>query len=374
MNKKIIDEIVWWIPIKKLRNNIRNFLLLVYDFISETNEYKTINKIEINNYPKDFIIHENGYFLDNFIKTLNNEETFNLDIYKKLIKNLDDDSITTINTIISKASNMKSGYDETYFNDTEIEEIIKIIRQHNNKVIKINDNCYSYNHYFLPINIFGIDIFSDKIKFDILEKNNDYLKNKNIMDVGAFIGDTAIIFSEYTTKKVYSFEPLKKNYNLLLKTIELNEKENIIPLHMALGNSIGNIELFHYDAEIIGGASIKEIEYLDHKEIVDITTLDEFVNKNHVENIGLIKIDIEGAEEDFLLGAKNTIKKYRPILFISIYHNPKHFFDLKPMIENWNLNYKFRIIKPIEASVLIETMLIAIPEQSRAEQSRAEQS
>ena len=103
MNKKIIDEIVWWIPIKKLRNNIRNFLLLVYDFISETNEYKTINKIEINNYPKDFIIHENGYFLDNFIKTLNNEETFNLDIYKKLIKNLDDEKRKEIISLLMES-------------------------------------------------------------------------------------------------------------------------------------------------------------------------------------------------------------------------------------------------------------------------------
>ena len=67
-------------------------------------------------------------------------------------------------------------------------------------------------------------------------KNINQVKNKNIIDAGGFIGDSAIVFSYYTDKNVYSFEPFLQNYNMILKTIELNKKNNIIPVNMALGN------------------------------------------------------------------------------------------------------------------------------------------
>ena len=55
----------------------------------------------------------------------------------------------------------------------------------------------------------------------------------------------------------------------------------------------------------------------------------------------------------------NTIKKFRPILLISIYHNMDDFLDIKPMIEDWNLGYKFKILKPVDGNIMFETMLIA---------------
>ena len=358
--KDIINQIVWYIPFKKLRNNIRLFLL------------KLIELLENKKYPDDFYRHENYYFLNYFKEKLEDKNFFNIEIYKKLIKNLDEDSIGTINKIISKIQKMNYNED-TFFDKTEISKIMPIIREHRSKIIKINDRCYSFNGYFLPFDMFSIDIFSDKFKFDILNRNKGYLKNKNIIDAGAFIGDTAIIFSNYTNKNVYSFEPLSGNYKLLLETIDLNQKINIIPSQLALSNKEGYAVISSYASELAGGSSINRIVG-DFKETIKVNTLDNFVKENGIKEIGLIKIDIEGSEEDFLLGAENTIKKQKPILFISIYHNPKHFFYIKLLLESWQLGYEFKIIKPMEASVLIETTLICEAEQSRAEQSRAEQS
>ena len=67
----------------------------------------------------------------------------------------------------------------------------------------------------------------------------------------------------------------------------------------------------------------------------------------------------EGAEQEFLRGAINTIKKYKPILLISIYHSIDDFLDIKPMIESWDLGYHFEIVKPVDGSIMFETMLIA---------------
>ena len=75
--------------------------------------------------------------------------------------------------------------------------------------------------------------------------------------------------------------------------------------------------------------------------------------------VGLIKVDIEGAEQDFLAGARKTIEKHKPVLLMSIYHNADDFFDIKPIIESWNLGYKFRIHKPVDYSVSREVLLIA---------------
>lgn len=63
----------------------------------------------------------------------------------------------------------------------------------------------------------------------------------------------------------------------------------------------------------------------------------------------------------FLLrGARRTIEKFRPVLLISMYHNPHDFFEIKPMIDSWNLGYKFSVYKPVEKNtVVIDTLLIA---------------
>ena len=86
--------------------------------------------------------------------------------------------------------------------------------------------------------------------------------------------------------------------------------------------------------------------------------MDAYLLKNNLD-VGLIKVDIEGLERMFLRGAKETICSQKPALIISIYHNPEDFFLIKPEIESWKLGYKFRIHRPITASVILETVLIA---------------
>ena len=76
------------------------------------------------------------------------------------------------------------------------------------------------------------------------------------------------------------------------------------------------------------------------------------------QNIGLIKVDLEGAEQRFLKGAEKTIKAQKPLLLISIYHTPSDFFDIKPLIESWNLGYEFTVFNPVDWGILIETMII----------------
>ena len=134
--------------------------------------------------------------------------------------------------------------------------------------------------------------------------------------------------------------------------IEVNKKYNIIPVCLALGDENKTIE-------IVNSQSNSYLSFNGKNKIdVDMVTLDKFVEDNNIE-VGLIKTDLEGFEQPFLRGAINTIKKQKPTLIISIYHSYEDFFEIKPMIESWNLGYKFSIKKGSEFHEIVGTLLIA---------------
>ena len=77
--------------------------------------------------------------------------------------------------------------------------------------------------------------------------------------------------------------------------------------------------------------------------------------------IALIKVDIEGNESKFLAGAQKTLRTYRPIILLSIYHSYQDFFHLKTCLESFQLDYRFRIIHPMNGKIIGETMLLCEP-------------
>ncbi|MEI0604463.1 FkbM family methyltransferase [Brachyspira alvinipulli] len=337
MNIDLINRIVYYIPIRKLRDAVREYLLNTANINIKAFDHKQI-----------ILFREN----------INSDKEF-LSKYKKLINGLDDDSISKIFNILLKIMKYNNINDDVYFDNDESKIIGDIQNKFYNCIIedKVN-NIFIYNKYILSYNHFEINIFYEKHGLSNI-KNIDFIRDKNIIDAGGYIGDSAIIFSDYTNKNIYSFEPFKNNYNSMLKTIELNNVENIVPINMALGNE--NKEIFiYYDGDNSSGLSIenKESEVNSKKETINMITLDKFVEEKNIK-VGLIKTDLEGFEQKFLEGAVNTIKKQKPILMISIYHNYDDFFNIKPLIESWNLGYKFKIIKPKIDCLILETVLLA---------------
>ena len=212
----------------------------------------------------------------------------------------------------------------------------------------------------MPENNFEMEAFYGKYGMDYV-KNLNQVKNKNIIDAGGYIGDSAILFSDYTDKNVYSFEPFLHHYNMMLKTIELNEKNNIIPVNIALGNENKELSLYssgnlNMGLSIEANSKQSDINQIENK--VKMVTLDSYVKENNIE-VGLIKTDLEGFEQPFLKGAIETIKEQKPVLIISIYHNYSDFFEIKPMIENLNLGYKFKIIRNQNSCLITATTLLA---------------
>ncbi len=281
--------------------------------------------------------------------------------YSALTKGLDIDSVDLIDRIIYRWNVIKEHlYDEyiDIFTEKEKKEILTQYDNFDSKIYQLEPNKWKHGKYILPVNCSG-DVFYFKHRLDLLSNNSiERLKNSAIIDAGAFVGDSACIFSEFVEDgTIYSFEPVQENYEMLISTIKMNDLKKVVPIKKALGDKIEKLDINVHDS----GSTILQTnrEGMTIQQIQS-TTLDKFVEENNL-TVGLIKTDVEGFEPQLLEGAKNTIKTQRPVLLISIYHNMHDLFEIKPMIESWNLGYSFKIVKCNSYKFLQETMLIAEP-------------
>jgi len=73
----------------------------------------------------------------------------------------------------------------------------------------------------------------------------------------------------------------------------------------------------------------------------------------------LIKMDIEGAEIEALLGAKRLIIENEPGLAISVYHHPRHIWQIPLLVKTWNLDYRFYL--RLHGHNGFDTVMYALP-------------
>ena len=115
---------------------------------------------------------------------------------------------------------------------------------------------------------------------------------------------------------------------------------------------------FYYMEKQGGGNTLIQTENGENK--VEITTLDKFCSDSQINNIRLIKVDVEGMGLDMLLGSENTIRRNRPVLNLSIYHNRDELLKIYKTLYEWQLDYHFMIRN---LGLLAELTLIAWPEE-----------
>lgn len=191
------------------------------------------------------------------------------------------------------------------------------------------------------------------------EKLKAYIKDKDFIDGGAFVGDSAImLLDNYEPKTIYSFELSEKNANYFENNMKSNNiGENKIKL-VKKGLSDKKEHIFIHD---IGGQSLGVFNKGDNEVI--LTDLDSFASENNL-NIGFIKMDLEGAGLKGLLGMKEVIKRNRPVLSLAIYHTPEEFFEIVPKLKEFAKNYNIKVVQlQICASKNTETAVFAYPKE-----------
>lgn len=142
-----------------------------------------------------------------------------------------------------------------------------------------------------------------------------------VIDVGAHIGYYSLLFAKCVGPggHVFAFEPLPSNFALLQQNILLNNLQNVQLINAAVFSHTKKIILSAPDDQPNpdNGSMYKDPGLKQHE--VDAITLDDFCDK-FVLQPDILKMDIEGAEYDALLGAKKTISRCRPQLLIELHH------------------------------------------------------
>ena len=181
------------------------------------------------------------------------------------------------------------------------------------------------------------------------------VKDKDVVDVGANVGDTAIYFALKGAKHVYAFEPYPYSYNIAKMNIKLNRlEEKITLLNEGCGKS--GFVTIKDDYENTGSTDLKSFK---KGKKIRIESLDEIVKRFNLKHAAL-KVDCEGCEYDFILNAsdealhafdqiimeyhygyRNLVKKLRQAGFIVKYSLPAYFYNIEAEDSNMYVGFIF---------------------------------
>jgi len=150
--------------------------------------------------------------------------------------------------------------------------------------------------------------------YHILRNNLD--NTTSFIDVGAHVGKYTITMAKYC-KEVIAIEADPVNVEYLTKNISVNGINNVVVYNCACYSRNGYV-FFDSDKP----SNVKSISSSGKLKIRALT-LDSILNSKKLNRL-TIKIDVEGAEFDVLVGAKHTIRKYMPVIVCECW---KHNWD-----------------------------------------------
>jgi FkbM family methyltransferase len=138
-------------------------------------------------------------------------------------------------------------------------------------------------------------------------------------DLGANVGYYSLLASQAvgSTGRVVCFEPSLRNIGYLRRHLRLNSISNCDVIEAAVSSSNG-IAFFDHGPNSFEGHLAKESE---NTASVKTVSLDSLVSSGQLQPPTVVKCDIEGAEHEALLGARSTLERFSPIIFLAT-HGP----------------------------------------------------
>lgn len=200
--------------------------------------------------------------------------------------------------------------------------------------------------------------FADNSLHDLYAHVKD---GDTVFDIGANVGHTAIHFATCAANTtVYAFEPDVQNFQTAATHLQLNNIHNVKLFNFGLGDKSMQSKLYVKDEHNRGMNRLlqNDNENLPYS-VVHIKPLDEVVEELKIQKIDLIKIDVEGFEMKVLTGAKQTLQKFKPALFLETNNSllANHQSSISEVAELLTqLNYRLSIIpdnKPLTAEDIV---------------------
>lgn len=169
----------------------------------------------------------------------------------------------------------------------------------------------------------------NEVYTDIIRPSGD----ETYVDLGAYNGDTVLEITEACGGRygrIFALEPDSRNFRKLVKLI--GEKENIYAYNCAAWSC---------DTELIfADKAGRQSAVSSTGKPKEARSVDSILGGGKAD---IIKMDVEGAEEEAINGAAHTITKYKPKLMVSLYHRNRDIFYLPLLIKKMRPDYKLFI-------------------------------
>jgi FkbM family methyltransferase len=135
---------------------------------------------------------------------------------------------------------------------------------------------------------------------------------RTILDIGGYTGIYSLVAAKANPdSKIHVFEPSYSTVEKLKQNIKLNLFDKRIEVHsVALSNGIGNLYSFLSERDTMASTnSVSRLSSLEAQKVNHVS-----LDSCHIENVDLIKIDVEGFESEVIQGAIETIRRYKPTI------------------------------------------------------------
>ncbi len=151
-----------------------------------------------------------------------------------------------------------------------------------------------------------------------------------IVDCGAFTGDCFPDFLAATGKdcRIYALEAFPPNFDRLTAAIARDGLADIVtPLPIAAAREPGMLSISGDDAIADGCAHVGAASG-SGEHLVRSDTLDNIFLTPSPTPVDYLKMDIEGADLDALVGGRAMLKQFRPVAAVAAYHKPEHLIEI----------------------------------------------
>lgn len=191
-------------------------------------------------------------------------------------------------------------------------------------------------YYWLMSDTKRVDQIRDKTFSQYFDKDIVKCgKDEVFVDIGAYIGDTIVnyskVFGSKCYKRMYCYEIVQANIEYIEKNIALFNLENVIIRKKGASDRNGTMYL-----SSDGVSSVSQLSE-SGAIAVPVVKIDDDID----EAVTFIKMDIEGGEEEALMGCLKQIRENHPKLVLSVYHNHKDIWKLPRIIYEADPSYKF---------------------------------
>lgn len=151
-----------------------------------------------------------------------------------------------------------------------------------------------------------------------LKRTAEFVKGKAVLDIGANVGNHLVYWARVAgAKSIKAFEPIPELFGILKRNIELNGVHNAELMNVALGReSSFGLAVSNGDNRMQSEVHATAEEAAGSIKIVALDELD-------IDEADFAKIDVEGHTLDLLHGARKTLKRLRPAIFVELFQHER---------------------------------------------------